>query len=142
MVTGLVRRVLSPEPEVLWVPFALRKARRIVRRHGIEVVLVTAPPFSAFLVGNALKREFPYLTLVSDFRDEWLKFYLGTFDFQKGDYTRRRAAEIEREFFLDQNALGRMVEPEEIAAMALFLASDEARNITGETISVSGGFRI
>ena len=97
MVTGLVRRVLSPEPEVLWVPFALRKARRIVRRHGIEVVLVTAPPFSAFLVGNALKREFPYLTLVSDFRDEWLKFYLGTFDFQKGDYTRRRAAEIERE---------------------------------------------
>src|SRR5438445_5212714 len=97
MVTGLVRRVLSPEPEVLWVPFALRKARRIVRRHGIEVVLVTAPPFSAFLVGNALKREFPHLTLVSDFRDEWLKFYLGTFDFQKGDYTRRRAAEIERE---------------------------------------------
>ena len=94
-VTGLVRRVLCPEPEVLWVPFALRKARRIVRRYGIEVVLVTAPPFSAFLAGNALKREFPHLKLVSDFRDEWLKFYLGTFDFQNSAYTRRRAAAIE-----------------------------------------------
>jgi NAD(P)-dependent dehydrogenase (short-subunit alcohol dehydrogenase family) len=54
----------------------------------------------------------------------------------------RPADEVEREFFLQQNALGRLVEPEEIAATAVFLASDEARNITGETISVSAGFRL
>jgi NAD(P)-dependent dehydrogenase (short-subunit alcohol dehydrogenase family) len=35
-----------------------------------------------------------------------------------------------------------MVDPEEIASTALFLASDEARSITGETLAVSGGFRI
>ncbi len=50
-------------------------------------------------------------------------------------------AEIEREY-LEPTALKRMVEEEDIAALALFLASDEARNITGETIAVSGGFRI
>ena len=50
--------------------------------------------------------------------------------------------EIEQEFFIGQNALGRMVEPEEIAAAAVFLASDEARNITGETLTVSAGFRL
>ena len=50
-------------------------------------------------------------------------------------------AEIEREY-LDPTALKRMVDEEDIAATALFLASDEARNISGETISVSGGFRI
>ena len=50
-------------------------------------------------------------------------------------------AEVEREY-LDPTALKRMVDEEDVAAMALFLASDEARNITGETISVSGGFRI
>jgi len=38
--------------------------------------------------------------------------------------------------------LGRLVEPEEIAAAAVFLASDEARNITGETLTVSAGFRL
>jgi glycosyltransferase involved in cell wall biosynthesis len=96
LVGGAVRRVLCPEPEVLWVPFALRQARRIVRQHAIDSVLVTAPPFSAFLVGNALKEEFPALRLISDFRDDWLRFYVNEFQHLKNDYTRRKAAAIER----------------------------------------------
>jgi len=36
--------------------------------------------------------------------------------------------------------LGRWQEPEDIAAMAVFLASARARNITGQTINVDGGF--
>ncbi len=35
--------------------------------------------------------------------------------------------------------LGRMNEPEDIAAMGVFLASDEARNITGQSFNVDGG---
>ena len=54
----------------------------------------------------------------------------------------RTAEDIEREFFIEPTALKRMVEPEEIAATALYLASEEARSITGETIAVSSGFRI
>jgi len=50
-------------------------------------------------------------------------------------------AEIEREY-LDPTALKRMVEEDDVAATALFLASDEAASVTGETIAVSGGFRI
>lgn len=38
--------------------------------------------------------------------------------------------------------LGRIGHPEEIAAMAAFLASDEASFITGATMNVDGGFRI
>ena len=36
--------------------------------------------------------------------------------------------------------LGRWQEPEDIAAMAVFLASPRAKNITGQTINVDGGF--
>lgn len=36
--------------------------------------------------------------------------------------------------------LGRWQEPEDIAAMAVFLASARARNITGQTINVDGGY--
>jgi NAD(P)-dependent dehydrogenase (short-subunit alcohol dehydrogenase family) len=54
----------------------------------------------------------------------------------------RTAEDVEQEFFIGQNALRRMVEPEEIAATAVFLCGDEARNITGETITVSAGFRL
>jgi glycosyltransferase involved in cell wall biosynthesis len=94
---GMGKRLLSPEPEVLWVPFALRQARKIIRKHAIDAVLVTAPPFSAFLVGNTLKRDFPELKLISDFRDDWVRFYVAEFAYQKNDYTRRRAIEIERQ---------------------------------------------
>lgn len=94
--SGLIRKFLFPDPEVLWVPFAIRRARRIVKAEGIETVLVTAPPFSAFLIGNALKREFPGLRLVSDFRDEWLRFFLSTFEFQQDAGYLRRAQALER----------------------------------------------
>ncbi len=36
--------------------------------------------------------------------------------------------------------LGRWQTPEDIAAMAVFLASDRAANVTGQTINVDGGF--
>ena len=36
--------------------------------------------------------------------------------------------------------LNRWQQPEDIAAMAVFLASNRARNITGQTINVDGGF--
>ncbi len=97
LLSGAAKRIMCPEPEILWVPFAVRKARHIIRRYNIDIVLVTVPPFSALVAGTALKREFPSLTLISDFRDEWLSFYLKDFDFQSSDYTRKRAEAIERE---------------------------------------------
>ncbi len=54
----------------------------------------------------------------------------------------RAQDEIEREFYVEPTALKRMIDPEEIAATALYLASDEARSITGETIGVTAGFRL
>ena len=53
----------------------------------------------------------------------------------------RPAAEVERELFVEPTALKRMVGPDDVAATAAFLSSDDAANITGETISVSAGFR-
>jgi NAD(P)-dependent dehydrogenase (short-subunit alcohol dehydrogenase family) len=61
---------------------------------------------------------------------------------------RNRAAEMGRSFeeverdYVEPTALKRMVEEDDIAAMALFLVSDEGRNISGETINISAGYRL
>ncbi len=89
------RRFFTPDPEVVWVPFAVRAARRIIQRHAIDVVIVTVPPFSSLMIGTALKREFPNIKLISDFRDEWFQFHLSIFDFHNSSHTWRRAQEIE-----------------------------------------------
>ncbi len=91
-----IRKLFSPDPQVVWVPFAIRRGAQIIRKHKIDFVLVTAPPFSVFLTGNALKRKFPHIRLISDFRDEWIRFYIAEFEFLRDDYMRRRAETIER----------------------------------------------
>jgi len=56
---------------------------------------------------------------------------------QQFGFGETEAATIER---IEQTIpLGRLVEPEDIAAAALFLASDEARCVTGITLNVDGG---
>ena len=41
-----------------------------------------------------------------------------------------------------RTALGRMVKPEDVAYLAVFLASDRSANITGQTINCSAGLRM
>jgi NAD(P)-dependent dehydrogenase (short-subunit alcohol dehydrogenase family) len=45
-----------------------------------------------------------------------------------------------RERIREQHSLGRFGRPEEIASVALFLASDEASFVSGQAIAVDGGF--
>ena len=40
---------------------------------------------------------------------------------------------------LAASPLGRCAQPEEVAAMAVFLASDDARYCTGDALNVDGG---
>lgn len=44
-----------------------------------------------------------------------------------------------RRVFTDEAALGELVDPEDIAEMAVYLASDRARHVTAQDINVDGG---
>lgn len=69
---SLIGDMLLPDPQVTWYPIALRRACRIIRERKIELVLVTVPPFSTLLLVEDLRKKFPTLPIVVDFRDEWL----------------------------------------------------------------------
>jgi 2-keto-3-deoxy-L-fuconate dehydrogenase len=47
-----------------------------------------------------------------------------------------------RQSFVDRQPMGRLGTAQEVAALALFLASDEASYITGQTHLVDGGMAL
>jgi glycosyltransferase involved in cell wall biosynthesis len=91
-----VKRLVCPDPQVLWYSFAIRRASKLIRKEGIQTVLVTTPPFSAFLIVNELKCRFPHLCTIADIRDEWLDYFVNEFVFRGDKYISARAAQIER----------------------------------------------
>jgi 2-keto-3-deoxy-L-fuconate dehydrogenase len=52
----------------------------------------------------------------------------------QGDYEAARAA------FIARQPMGRIGRPEEIAALAVYLASDESAFMSGQAISIDGGW--
>lgn len=57
-----------PDAKAGWFPFARRLGLRILREERPDAIFASAPPFTALMVGAALKRA-SGLPLVSDFRD-------------------------------------------------------------------------
>ena len=52
----------------------------------------------------------------------------------QGDYEKAKAA------FTARQPMGRMAQPEEIAQLVVYLASDEAAFVTGQTFVIDGGW--
>ena len=52
----------------------------------------------------------------------------------------RSLPETARQRRVERNPMGRFGEPEEVARVALFLASDDASYVTGHTLAVDGGY--
>ena len=96
---SLLKRVLGdlllPDPQVTWVPVLKRAARRIIRDRAIDLVLITVPPFSCLLLVEDLRKRFPELPIIIDFRDEWLATAFDLFLFSQSRRARRVAERIE-----------------------------------------------
>jgi len=95
----LLKRILQdallPDPQVTWLPVLFPAARRIVRERKIDLVLITVPPFSSVLLVEKLRKEYPYLPIVVDFRDEWLSTTIDLVSFSRSERARRTAQDAE-----------------------------------------------
>jgi glycosyltransferase involved in cell wall biosynthesis len=92
-----IQDILLPDPQVTWLPVLTRTARHIVRKRNIDLIIITVPPFSSTLLVERLRKEFPNLPIVIDFRDEWLatNFDLAGFLFSTSEHARGFARNAE-----------------------------------------------
>lgn len=61
-----------PDADVGWLPYALVAGLRLIRRHRIDVLVSSAPPFTCHLVAGLLAR-WAGAKWVADFRDPWAR---------------------------------------------------------------------
>ncbi len=101
----LVGDLLLPDPQVGWLPFAVPAACRLVRSRRIDLVLVTVPPFSSVRLVTQMRRRFPALPIVLDFRDEWLTSTLDFVSFNKNERARAVGYKAESEAVGDASAV-------------------------------------
>lgn len=72
---GIVRRIMIPDYEFGWVPFALARGRALGRARSFDAILTTSPPESAHFIGWGLRRHV-HARWVADFRDAWSSHHL------------------------------------------------------------------
>jgi glycosyltransferase involved in cell wall biosynthesis len=77
---SVAQAALFPDIQTLWIPFAMHAANRMVEQFDIDFVILNVPPFSTLKIGVSLKRRFPRLRVISDFRDDWMGYYIRHFD--------------------------------------------------------------
>jgi glycosyltransferase involved in cell wall biosynthesis len=92
LIKRMVQDLLLPDPQVTWLPILTRAAKRIVRERKIDLVLITAAPYSNVLVAERLRKEFPQLPIVLDFRDEWIATAFDVAAFQFGSTSEKAQA--------------------------------------------------
>lgn len=92
-----IGNLLLPDPQIGWLPFALPAAAAIIRRRSIDAVLITVPPYSSVRLVSRLRKLFPHLPIVLDFRDEWLSTTIDLVSFNNNSRARTVAQKTESE---------------------------------------------
>lgn len=60
-----------PDPRKGWNKYAYKRACEIIEKENIKYVVTTSPPHSTQLIGLKLKKKFPAIRWIADFRDPW-----------------------------------------------------------------------
>lgn len=68
---------LIPDPRRFWIKPSVRFLTDYLMKNPVDAVITTGPPHSMHLIGLGLKKIFPNIPWVADFRDPWtnIDFY-------------------------------------------------------------------
>ena len=68
---------LIPDPRRFWINPSVRYLTQYLQTNPVDAIITTGPPHSMHLIGLGLKKNFPTLPWIADFRDPWtnIDFY-------------------------------------------------------------------
>ncbi|MFO1020272.1 MAG: hypothetical protein U0903_06200 [Planctomycetales bacterium] len=69
-VKSTAKLLLQPDPQILWLPNAYRRAVQVLRNTPHHALIATAPTYTNLILGAMLKKRFG-IPLLLDYRDEW-----------------------------------------------------------------------
>lgn len=118
-----------PDARIFWVKSSIKKLKKYLKDNHIDVLVTTGPPHSLHLIGLGLKREFPTLKWIADFRDPWteISYYKHLKLTKKSD---RKHRYLEQEVFKN-------------ADVTLATSFTDAHNFSGKganAICITNGF--
>lgn len=66
-----------PDARKFWIKPSVKFLKNYLRTHSIDAIISTGPPHSMHMIALGLKKEFPELPWIADFRDPWtnIDFY-------------------------------------------------------------------
>lgn len=85
----LISFLITPDFWQGWIPPAVFAGLQAIKRHKIQVIISTGPPFSTHLVGWMLKK-LSHVAWITDFRDPWSFNEQQLFATKASDYLNRR----------------------------------------------------
>lgn len=64
-----------PDPRCLWIRPSVEWLSDYLREYPVDAIVSTGPPHSMHLIARGLKRCFPLIPWIADFRDPWTRIF-------------------------------------------------------------------
>jgi len=66
---------LIPDPRKFWIKPSVKYLTAYLNENPVDAIITTGPPHSMHFIGLGLKKNFPNLPWIADFRDPWTNIY-------------------------------------------------------------------
>lgn len=60
-----------PDARRFWITPAINRLNETIKKEQYDALITTGPPHSAHMIGLGLKKKFPQIKWIADFRDPW-----------------------------------------------------------------------
>jgi glycosyltransferase involved in cell wall biosynthesis len=75
MASWIKENLFIPDARVGWNKYALKAAKSFLDNNPTDLIITTGPPQSTHLIGLSLKKIYPEIKWLADFRDPWTELY-------------------------------------------------------------------